>query len=63
VQSISNGHILYQMFINIPTFSIPRHCKIFPNSDFWFENKPSGNPACVSSVFFFFFFKASAGCG
>jgi hypothetical protein len=21
--------------------------KIYPNSDFWFENKPSGNPADV----------------
>jgi hypothetical protein len=25
-------------------FSIPRPSKINPNLDFWFENKPSGNP-------------------
>jgi hypothetical protein len=29
----------------MPTFSIPSHSKIYPNWDFWFENKPSGNPA------------------
>jgi hypothetical protein len=28
-----------------PTFSIPRWSKIYPNWDFWFENRPSGNPA------------------
>jgi hypothetical protein len=26
------------------TFSIPRPSKVHPNRDFWFENKPSGNP-------------------
>jgi hypothetical protein len=30
---------------NMPTFSIPKPFKIYPNWDFWFENKPSGNPA------------------
>jgi hypothetical protein len=30
--------------LNVPTFSIPRPSKIFPNWDFWFENIPSGNP-------------------
>jgi hypothetical protein len=30
---------------NIPNFSIPRPSKIYPNWDFWFESKPSGNPA------------------
>jgi hypothetical protein len=29
---------------NIPTFSILRPSKIYPNRDFWFENIPSGNP-------------------
>jgi hypothetical protein len=28
----------------IPTSSIARPSKIYQNSDFWFENKPSGNP-------------------
>jgi hypothetical protein len=28
----------------LPTCSIARHSKIYPNWDFWFENKPSGNP-------------------
>jgi hypothetical protein len=28
----------------MPTFSIPSPSKIYPNWDFWFENKPSGNP-------------------
>jgi hypothetical protein len=26
------------------SFSILRPSKIYPNWDFWFENKPSGNP-------------------
>jgi hypothetical protein len=39
--------------INIPNdqeykiiFSIPRFSKIYPNWDFWYEKKPSGNPGC-----------------
>jgi hypothetical protein len=32
------------MVIKITTFSIPRPSKIYPNWDFGFENKPSGNP-------------------
>jgi hypothetical protein len=28
----------------MPTSSIARPSKIYPNWDFWFENKPSGNP-------------------
>jgi hypothetical protein len=28
----------------IPRFSIARPTKIYPSWDFWFENKPSGNP-------------------
>jgi hypothetical protein len=31
--------------LNIPTFSIPRPLKIYPNWDFWYEKMPSGNPA------------------
>jgi hypothetical protein len=45
------GHKIYQMAVkcskwpnNIPTFSIPKPFKIYPNWYFWFENKPSGNP-------------------
>jgi hypothetical protein len=29
---------------NIPTSSIARPSKNYPKWDFWFENKPSGNP-------------------
>jgi hypothetical protein len=29
---------------NIPTSSIARPSKNYPNLDFWFENIPSGNP-------------------
>jgi hypothetical protein len=30
---------------NVPTFSISKPFKVYPNLDyFWFENKPSGNP-------------------
>jgi hypothetical protein len=35
---------------NTPTFSIPKPCKIYPNWAFWFENKPSGNPAAADFV-------------
>jgi hypothetical protein len=51
-QTITNGHKLYQMATkytkwpyNVPTPSMARPSKIYPNSDFWFENIPSGNPA------------------
>jgi hypothetical protein len=30
--------------MHIPTFSIVRPSKMYPNLDFWFENLPSGNP-------------------
>jgi hypothetical protein len=33
---------------NIQKLSIPRPSKIYPSSDFWFENIPSGNPAVHS---------------
>jgi hypothetical protein len=29
---------------NIPTSSVAMPSKIYPNWDFWFENKPCGNP-------------------
>jgi hypothetical protein len=34
----------YKWTKNIPTFSIPRPSKIYPNKDFWFGNIASGNP-------------------
>jgi hypothetical protein len=56
-QTIPNDHKLYQMALklskwslNIPTFSIPRPSKIYPDWDFWFENKLSGNPASQQST-------------
>jgi hypothetical protein len=36
---------------NIPTFSIPRHSKIYPNCVFGtYENIPSGNPGMKFTV-------------
>jgi hypothetical protein len=37
-ENIPNGHKLYKTFSNL------RPSKVYPNWDFWFENKPSGNP-------------------
>jgi hypothetical protein len=34
----------------MPASVIARPSKSFPNFDFWFENKPSGNPACGSDL-------------
>jgi hypothetical protein len=34
------------------TSSVARPSKIYPNLDFWFENKPSGNPGWVGSFTF-----------
>jgi hypothetical protein len=31
-------------YLHIPTSSVARPSKIYPNWDFWFENIPSGNP-------------------
>jgi hypothetical protein len=31
--------------LTVPTFSIRRPSKIYPNLDFWFEDIPSGSPA------------------
>jgi hypothetical protein len=51
-QIVPNGHKISQMAVkyskwpqNISTFSNLRPSKRYPNWDFWFENKPSGNPA------------------
>jgi hypothetical protein len=35
--------------LNLPTFSIARPSKIYPNFDFSFDKKPSGNPAVVDT--------------
>jgi hypothetical protein len=34
--------------LNIPTSSIAIPSKMYPNLEFWLENKPSGNPGSVS---------------
>jgi surface antigen len=34
---------------NVPESSVARTSKIYPNWDFWFENKPSGNPDGTSN--------------
>jgi hypothetical protein len=44
--------VKFQIAIKIPNISIPRPSKIFPNWDFWFENKSSGNPGPESSLQF-----------
>jgi hypothetical protein len=46
-----NGRKTFQMDINISTSPIERPYKIYQNLDFWFENRPSGNP--VAGVAFF----------
>jgi hypothetical protein len=33
----------------MPGLFIARPSKIYPNRDFWFENKPSGNPDLILS--------------
>jgi hypothetical protein len=55
-QNVSNGHDTSQMSIkyskwqeNTSPFSYFRPSKIYPNWDFWFENKPPGNPVPVPS--------------
>jgi hypothetical protein len=54
---LPNAHKMYPVVVQyskwseyITTFSIPRSSKIYPNWDFWFEKKPSGNPA-LEAVF------------
>jgi hypothetical protein len=44
-QNVPNGHKISQMFIKYSKlFSNLRPYKIYPNWDFWSENKLSGNP-------------------
>jgi hypothetical protein len=45
-----NGNKMYQMATKRPTSSIARLPKIYPNWNFWFENKPSGNPGLCARV-------------
>jgi hypothetical protein len=44
------GIIYSKWALNTPKFSIVRPSKIYPNWDFWFENIPSGNPACAREI-------------
>jgi hypothetical protein len=43
-ESIPKGPNIPNGKIPVLTFSHLRPSKIYPNWDFWFENKPSGNP-------------------
>jgi hypothetical protein len=51
-QNIPNGHKIWipigrkidQMSKNLPTCSISKPSKFYPNGYFWFENIPSGKP-------------------
>jgi hypothetical protein len=49
-QNISNGRKIDQVLIKIPRFYNARPTKIYPNWNFWFENKPSGNPGVRVAV-------------
>jgi hypothetical protein len=42
---------------NIPSSSIATPSKIYPNIDFWFENKPSGNPGANPNFKHIIYFK------
>jgi hypothetical protein len=44
-QNIPFGRKTDSTAIKMLTFSIAKPSKMYPNLDFWFENKPSGNPA------------------
>jgi hypothetical protein len=43
-KSVPNGHKIFQMVIKYHNIFLPRPSKFDQNWDFWFENKPSGNP-------------------
>jgi hypothetical protein len=53
-QNIPNDHKIDHMATNIPTFSIARPSKIYPNWTFGFENMPSGNPVVSQGAKRFF---------
>jgi hypothetical protein len=47
-KNIPNGHKIFpidQIVIKYTKIFLARPSKIYPNWDFWCENKPSGNPA------------------
>jgi hypothetical protein len=51
--ALKTNHMVVKYFKwpqNISTFSNPRPSKIYPNWDFGFENKPSGNPVMYSNA-------------
>jgi hypothetical protein len=43
-QNIPNDRKIDQMVIKYTKIFHSKTSKIHPNGDFWFENKPSGNP-------------------
>jgi hypothetical protein len=45
ITTLPNGHKIYPITLKYTSLSILRPSKIYQNWDFWFENKPSGNPA------------------
>jgi hypothetical protein len=58
--TLPNGHKIYHMAVNYSNHQIYRHypfyvrpSNIYPNWDFWFENKPSGNPGQTDHFFLF----------
>jgi hypothetical protein len=53
-ENIPKDHKITKWPYNMPTFSISRHSRIYPNWDFWFENIPSGNPvhACMHACMY-----------
>jgi hypothetical protein len=48
---IPNGRKILQNVIKYNNIYIPRPSKMYPNLDFWLENKPSGNPAALRPVY------------
>jgi hypothetical protein len=45
-ENVPNGHKISPMSVKYYKWplKISRPTEIYPNGDFWFENKPSGNP-------------------